>query len=127
MPAFRQCLLAFARLSSSGSNESKRLLLDIDRERTNLSKAQKELEASRRTLGEQAELHRSQLSEQRQRVEIASQRSAELDGTLTEIRGQRDLLLIEVGELRRRLESSVPVKKPRSKPSKPKTVGNPVT
>jgi chromosome segregation ATPase len=99
------------------ASEGKRLLLEVDRERTGANKLQKDLESSHRTLADQAELYRVHETEQLQRLTSLGQRNSVLEGTMSELRGQRDLLLAELADLRLRLESHAPVKKVRSKSS----------
>lgn len=98
------------------AGETRRLLTEVDRERTSVSKAQKDLDGTRRTLVEQTEQYHDQLAEQQSRAQLLGQRNAELEATLVEVRGQRDQLLSEVGSLRLKLESKPAARKPRSKP-----------
>ncbi len=90
--------------------ETKRMLLDVDRERVNSTKHQKELEQARRMFVDQTELHRQQMTEKQQQAETLRQRNGELEGSVAELRGQRDQLLRDVDGLRLRLES-LPVAK----------------
>lgn len=98
------------------ASEGKRLLLEVDRERTGANKLQKDLELSRRALADQAEICRAREVEQLQRVTSLGQRNSELEGTMAELRGQRDLLLVELADLRLRSENRTPAKKVRNKP-----------
>lgn len=85
--------------------ETKRMLLDVDRERVGSAKLQKELEQARRILADQTELHRQRLTEKQQQAETLRQRNGELEGSVAELRGQRDQLLRDVDGLRLRLET----------------------
>jgi len=82
---------------------------------TGANKLQKDLDLSRRTLTDQAELYRVHEAEQLQRLTSLGQRNSELEGTMAELRGQRDLLLAELADLRLRLGNHTPAKKMRSK------------
>lgn len=86
------------------NTEARRLLLDVDRERGNSAKLQKELDLARRVNADQADLNRQQLSGKQQQMDELRQRNGELEGSVGELRGQRDQLLQEVGGLRQRLE-----------------------
>ena len=94
--------------------DMKRLLLDVDRERGNAAKLHKEWEQARRVLAEQAELHRQQTAERHRQAEALRQRAGELEGSVTELRAQRDQLSRDLDVLRRRLEK-MPTAKPGSK------------
>lgn len=83
----------------------RRVLLDIDRERGITAKLQKELELARRMVADQAELHRLQLAEKQKQADAFRQKNGELDGSIAELKGQRDQLLREVADLRQRLET----------------------
>lgn len=98
--------------------EMKRMLLDVDRERVNATKLQKELEQARRMFADLTELHRQQISEKQQQAEELRQRNGELEGRVTELRGQRDQLLRDAEELRLRLESAPTAKTARVRPSR---------
>lgn len=86
------------------AGEMKRVLLDIDRERASAVRLQKDLEQARRMFSDQTELHRQQMADKQQQADVLRQRLGELDGSLVELRGQRDLLLRDVEGLRLRLE-----------------------
>lgn len=90
------------------ATDLKRLLLEVDRERVNASKLQKELVQTRRTLAEQAELQRQQLLAQQQAFDALHQRNGELEGSVTELRRQRDQLSHSLNEQRLRQESITP-------------------
>jgi len=98
--------------------DMRRVLLDVDRERGNAAKLQKELELARRTLAEQAELHRQQTAEKQQQAETLRQRAGELEGSVTELRGQRDQLVRDLDGLRKRLESMSTAKTARARPGR---------
>lgn len=87
------------------NTEVRRLLLDVDRERGNLAKLQKELDLARRVTADQADLFRQQLSGKQLQLDQLRQRNGELEGSVGELRGQRDQLRQDVGGLRQRLES----------------------
>ena len=92
----------------------KRMLLDVDRERVQLAKAQKELEQSRRTLSEQTESHRTQITERQSQIEALRHRNGELEGMVVELRAQRDQMGSEIDSMRQRAEAP-PVEKALSK------------
>ena len=85
--------------------DMKRMLLDVDRERVQSTKVQKELEQSRRTVSEQVEDHRRQLAERQTQVEALRHRNGELDGIVVELRAQRDQMGREIDSLRQRAEA----------------------
>lgn len=72
--------------------DMRRVLLDVDRERTAAAKAQKELEQARRAAAEQAEMHRAALSASQQERAQLGQRLGEVEGALVETRAARDML-----------------------------------
>ena len=90
--------------------DMKRMLLDVDRERVQSTKMQKELEQSRRALSEQMDNHRMQLAERQTQVETLRHSNGELEGIVVELRGQRDQMGREIESLRQRLEA-LPVEK----------------
>jgi chromosome segregation ATPase len=96
----------------------KRVLLDVDRERGNSAKLQKELEQARRSLAEQAELHRQQVAEKHQQAEALRQRAGELEGIVTELRGQRDQLVRDLEGARNRIETMSTAKPSKERPRK---------
>lgn len=98
--------------------EMKRMLLDVDRERVSATKLQKELEQVRRMFTDLTELHRQQISEKQQQAEELRQRNGELEGSVTELRGQRDQLLRDAEELRLRVESAPTTKTTQVRPSR---------
>lgn len=87
------------------SADMKRMLLDVDRERVQSTKIQKELEQSRRTLSEQMDNHRIQLAERQTQVETLRHSNGELEGIAVELRAQRDQMGREMDSLRQRAES----------------------
>lgn len=87
------------------ASDLKRLLLDVDRERVNASRYQKELEQARRTFAEQTELQRQQLWDKQQAFDTLQQRNGELEGSVAELRGQRDQLTGRLDELQLRVEN----------------------
>lgn len=96
------------------AGDMRRVLLDVDRERVNSAKLQKELEQARRMLVNQAELLGRQMTEKQQQAETLRQRNGELEGSVAELRAQRDLLLRDVADLRLRLERLPAAKATRS-------------
>ena len=90
--------------------DMKRMLLDVDRERVQSIKIQKELEQSRRALSEQMDNHRMQLAERQTQVEKLRHSNGELEGIVVELRAQRDQMGREMDSLRQRAEAP-PVEK----------------
>lgn len=72
--------------------DTRRVLLDVDRERSAAARAQKELEQARRVATEQAEKQRAALSDLQQERAQLGQRLGEVEGALTETRAARDML-----------------------------------
>ena len=70
----------------------RRALLDVDRERSVATKAQKELEQARRTAGEHAEQNRVKLEALQHEHAQLSQKLGVSEGALAEIRSARDAL-----------------------------------
>jgi len=105
------------------AGEMKRVLLDIDRERGNTAKRQKDLDQARRMFSDQTEVHRQQMADKQQQADALRQRLGELDGSLVELRGQRDLLLRDVEGLRQRLERVPAAKAAKVRPAKANTTG----
>lgn len=98
------------RTASAASEERhaadiKRVLLEVDRERVQLTKVQKDLELSRRKLSEQEEHHRTQVAERQTQVETLRHRNGELEGIAVELRAQRDQMGREIDILRQRAEA----------------------
>jgi chromosome segregation ATPase len=102
------------------AGDMRRVLLDVDRERVNSAKLHKELEQARRMLVDQAELLGRQMTEKQQQAETLRQRNGELEGSVAELRAQRDLLLRDVADLRLRLE-----RVPAAKAAPARSVGSP--
>ncbi|WP_180126956.1 DNA-binding protein [Rhodoferax sp. BLA1] len=94
--------------------DMKRVLLDVDRERVQVTNVQKELEQSRRTLSNQLDSRRTQLAERQSQVEALRHRNGELEGIVVELRGQRDQMTRDIDSLRQRVEA-LPVEKPVAK------------
>lgn len=84
--------------------DMKRMLLDVDRERVQSTKIQKELEQTRRTLSEQVEEHRKQVAERQTQLEALRHRNGELEGIVVELRTQRDQMGRDIDLLRQRAE-----------------------
>lgn len=87
--------------------DMKRMLLDVDRERVQSTKIQKELEQFRRTLSDQVEHHRIQITERQTQVEALRHRNGELEGIVVELRAQRDQMGRDIDILRQRGEAPV--------------------
>lgn len=100
------------------TSDLKRLLLDIDRERVNASRLQKELEQTRRTFAEQTELQRQELQDKQQALDILQRHNRELEGNAGELRGQRDQLNQQLDELQIRLKTPLPTQVLTSRPLK---------
>ncbi len=96
------------------AGDMRRVLLDVDRERVNSAKLQKELEQASRMLVNQTELLGRQMTEKQQQAETLRQRNGELEGSVAELRAQRDLLLRDAADLRLRLERLPAAKATRS-------------
>lgn len=90
--------------------DMKRMLLDVDRERVQSTKIQKELEQCRRKLSDQVEQHRIQITERQTQVETLRHRNGELEGIVVELRAQRDQMGRDIDILRQRVEAP-PVEK----------------
>ncbi len=105
--------LASANLEERHAAEMRRLLLDVDRERVHATRLQKDLVMSQRVQADQTEVHRQQVTEKQVQAEALRQRNGELEGSLTELRGQREQLLRDVADMRLRLESKQAMKKVR--------------
>ena len=103
--------------------DMKRLLLDVDRERVNASKYQKELEQVRRSLTEQLELQRQQTTQKQQALDALRQRAGELEGSVAELRGQRDRLSSQLDALRLR-EEIAPASKTSTKTTLKRSLSN---
>lgn len=91
--------------------ELKRLILEIDRERGNTSKSQKELEQARQTQAAGAEVQRQQTLQQQEQHDKTQAladglrlRSGALEGSVAELREQRSQLLGTIEALRERLD-----------------------
>jgi DNA repair exonuclease SbcCD ATPase subunit len=89
-----------AAMEERHATETRRLLVDVDRERTNATKLQKDLEHGRRIQAEQTDALRQECTEVRQQLAITKQRNGELEGAISELRGQRDKLMHDIDELR---------------------------
>ena len=94
------------------ASDMKRMLLDVDRERVQSTKIQKELEQSRRALSEQMDNHRMQLAERQTQVEKLRHSNGELEGIVVELRAQRDQMGRELDSLRQRAEAPPAEKAP---------------
>lgn len=100
------------------AGDMRRALLDVDRERGNAVKLQKDLDQARRLFIDQTELHRQQMAEKQQQADVLRQRLGELDVSFAELRGQRDLLLRDVEGLKLRLERLPAAKVSKVRPAK---------
>ena len=90
------------------AGEMKRALLDVDRERGNAGKLQKEVEQMRRETAGQAEAHRRELLDRQQQLDAMRQRNGELEGRAAELLEQRDLQARELEAMRQRMEAAIP-------------------
>jgi hypothetical protein len=90
------------------SSEMKRVLLDVDRERGNAGKLQKELEQMRHETAGQAEAQRRELLARQQQLDALRQRNGELEGRAAELLGQRDLQARELDSMRQRMVAAAP-------------------
>lgn len=106
--------LAAANLEDRHAAEMKRLLLDVDRERIHAARLQKDLAMSQRVQADQTELHRQQVTEKHVQVEELRQRNGELEGSLAELRGQREQLLKDIADVRSQLNGKLAVRKART-------------
>lgn len=102
------------------AGDMRRTLLDVDRERGNAAKLQKDIDLARRLFTEQTELHRQQMADKQQQADVLRQRLGELDVSFAELRGQRDLLLRDVDGLKLRLERLPAAKVAKVRPAKAK-------
>ncbi len=100
------------------AGDMRRVLLDVDRERGNAAKLQKDLDQARRLFIDQTELHRQQMAEKQQHADVLRQRLGELDVSFAELRGQRDLLLRDVEGLKLRLDRTPAAKVAKVRPEK---------
>ena len=85
--------------------DMKRMLLDVDRERVQSTKIQKELEQARRALSDQVEHHRMQVAERQTQIEALRHRNGELEGIVVELRTQRDQMGRDIDTLRQQAEA----------------------
>ncbi|MGE3345893.1 MAG: DNA-binding protein [Ramlibacter sp.] len=88
------------------AGEMKRVLLDVDRERGNAGKLQKEVEQMRRETAGQADAHRRELLDRQQQLDALRQRNGELEGRAAELLEQRDLQVREIEAMRQRIETA---------------------
>lgn len=105
--------LTSVKLEERHAAETKRLLLEVDRERVLATKLQKDLAMCQRVQADQMELHRQQGTEKQVQADELRQRNGELEGSLAELRGQREQLLRDMADMRSRAESKPAVKKAR--------------
>jgi len=103
LAAQRQELTAFVDAARDAeqraTEEQRRLLLEIDRERGNAARVQKELDAVRATLDKAAKAQAEKLAQALQQVDQLRQHNAELEVSQAALRVERD-------QLQRRLASS---------------------
>ena len=90
------------------AGEMKRVLLDVDRERGNAGKLQKEVDQLRRETAGQAEVHRRELLDRQQQLDALRQRNGELEGRAAELLEQRGLQARELEATRQRLATPAP-------------------
>lgn len=79
--------------------DHKRLLIELDRERSTAIKVQKELEQVRKETARTVEQHQQQEIELRQQLELAHRSQGELKGTLVELRRQLEVQRTDVERL----------------------------
>lgn len=84
-----------AKLEERHAADMRRLLLDVDRARVQATQLQKDLVASQRTQAEQLEIHRKQVTDKQVQTDELRQRNGALEGSLAELRGQREQWLQE--------------------------------
>ena len=113
------------------AGEMKRALLDVDRERGNAGKLQKEIEQLRHEIAGRADVHRQEVLERQQQIDALRQRSGESEGRVAQLLEQREQQTRELDEARQRLEAAAAKRAPgtrtaqrtpaKSKPSKAAT------
>lgn len=94
---------AIATAEERHAADMKRALLDIDRERVQLVRTQKDLEQARRIISDQAEHYRMLVAERQTQVETLRHRNGELEGVVTELRTQRDQIANEIDGMRQQV------------------------
>lgn len=95
--------MASAAAEERHAADMKRALLDIDRERVQLTRIQKDLEQARRTISDQAEHHRMLVGERQTQAEALRHRNGELEGIVAELRAQRDQMGAEIDGMRQQV------------------------
>jgi hypothetical protein len=105
--------LATAKQEERHAADMRRLLLDVDRARVQASQLQKDLLASQHLQADQTELHRKVVTEKQVQTDELRQRNGELEGSVAELRGQREQLLQDRTNRRPRLVSQPALKKVR--------------
>lgn len=104
-PELEQQRTASTAAEARHAADMKRVLMEVDRERVQSTKVQKELEQSRRTLSDQVEHHRTQVGERQTQIETLRHRNGELEGMVVELRTQRDQMGKDIDSLRQRAEA----------------------
>lgn len=94
---------AIATAEDRHAADMKRALLDIDRERVQSIKTQKDLEQARRIISDQAEHHRMLVAERQTQVESLRHRNGELEGIVAELRTQRDQMTTDIDGMRQQV------------------------
>ena len=90
----------------------RRILLDIDRERSAVTRLQKDLEQSKRSTAEQAEQHRAQLRQLQDELALVRQKLSASEAALTEARSAGNALRAQLEKaLTPRPERKTPLKK----------------
>ena len=106
--------LATAQQEERHAADMRRLLLEVDRARVQATQVQKDLLASQRLLAEQTELHRKVVTEKQVQADELRQHNGELEGSVAELRRQREQLLEDRTNRRPRLASPLVLKNVRT-------------
>lgn len=87
--------LATAQQEERHALDMRRLLLEVDRARVHAAQLQKDALASQRALADQTELHRKVVAEKQVQADELRQRNGALEGSVAELRGQREQQLLQ--------------------------------
>jgi chromosome segregation ATPase len=107
------------------AGEMKRALLDVDRERSNAGKLQKEIEQLRREIAGRADAHRQEVLERQQQIDALRQRSGELEGRVALLLEQREQRTHELDATRQRQEAVAVKKAPGNRAAQRSTTEKP--
>ena len=105
--------LATAQQEERHAADMRRLLLEVDRARVQAAQLQKDVLTSQRLQADQTEMHRKVVTEKQVQADELRQRNGELEGSVAELRGQREQLLQDRANRRPRLASQPALKKVR--------------